>query len=478
MSFLAQVGASNTSIPRAASTEKRSDDDRNFRIENILKTVFSEVSQFLTPSEMALAPLLSRAFRRSKTTENSLSVFKAVPSLSYEHLQQILKKYPDFRSESLRELILEDPKNEESIDGEKLADFVQRFPNLKSLHLIGCSALREEDLANLKGLHKLESLLFYQNPWFTGRAFVYIQDLSIRCLDLFGPKRITKKELQYLEGLPFIEDFSLKARDEVSGEVLCCIAKLSRLKTLDLRGCSHIKDEDIEHLKMLPIEHLFLLNCKQFTNVAFAAISEMKSLKSLSLSNLNILDWKVFQYIKQLPNLQHLYLDCCKYYNPEHLVDLIGLPLRFLRLAFDIRDANQGLEMIEEMTHLESLVLTGCDTLTLKGIHHLRNLKHLQELSIEGPKILTDDDLKAFEGLPLHSLSLVVQETITPEGLGYLRNLPLHGLIITARRKLTPEDIEQLRCLPLEVLDLDDGTYISEQASRLLIDQGVSIYWG
>lgn len=117
--------------------------------------------------------------------------------------------------------------------------------------------------------------------------------------------------------------------------------------------------------------------------------------------------------------------------------DLAGLPLTDLSMSMDMDDVTPA-----NMAVLRGLPLTRLD---LRGV----------ELSQANPEqVLTDDRLKAFEGLPLVNLYLsgwtgngryFRRVSFTDAGLQHLRGMPLKSLTLGAGVPLTDAGFEVLR---------------------------------
>lgn len=122
-----------------------------------------------------------------------------------------------------------------------------------------------------------------------------------------------------------------------------------------------IKDQHLNDLRLLPIQHLYLGGCHNITDVGLG-------------------------HLRSLP-LQHLDIIRCRNITDVGLGHLRSLPLQHLDLSY-------------------------CHKITDVGLGHLRSLP-LQELHIACCKLITDVGLRHLRSLPLQKLTLNSRPAIT-----------------------------------------------------------------
>ena len=76
------------------------------------------------------------------------------------------------------------------------------------------------------------------------------------------------------------------------------------LKVLDLLGCTMITDEDLVPLQKIPLETLYLQDCKQITDQGVASLPT--SLVELDLSDISNITEKCIPFLLEMKNLQSL----------------------------------------------------------------------------------------------------------------------------------------------------------------------------
>jgi hypothetical protein len=143
-----------------------------------------------------------------------------------------------------------------------------------------------------------------------------------------GSANITDLDLiSWLEGLHTLTELNLKYCNTITGaefghtfrcsklEILklrCCnniqtgvTAFLPvTLKVLDLLGCTMITDEDLVPLQKIPLETLYLQDCKQITDQGVASLPT--SLFELDLSYISNITKKCIPFLLKMKNLQSL----------------------------------------------------------------------------------------------------------------------------------------------------------------------------
>ena len=147
-----------------------------------------------------------------------------------------------------------------------------------------------------------------------------------------------------VERFPNISEINVSYCLSLKDEDLKEIAKLTRLKRLDLRGCNNITDAGLEAIsKLAQLQWLDLYGCKKITDAGLEAISKLMQLQRLDLRGCDNITDAGLEAISKLMQLQWLDLGFCN----------------------NITDA--GLEAISKLTQLQWLDLRGCYNITNAG---------------------------------------------------------------------------------------------------------------
>lgn len=174
--------------------------------------------------------------------------------------------------------------NDRNLTGLQLRLFTRPNNTLKILFLYNNKSLKDEDLAHLKNLHKLEYLYLGENV-FTDESLKYIAQapaLKTLRLDEMRGNKFTGEGLKYLENCSQLKRLCL-ADNKLSDTGW---QNLAKLKQLELLTISHTNLNG-ERLKLVASMNLKKLDVSE-TNVNtedFECLRKMKSLKLLYLKS-------------------------------------------------------------------------------------------------------------------------------------------------------------------------------------------------
>jgi Leucine-rich repeat (LRR) protein len=365
-----------------------------------------------------------------------------------------------------------------SIIGKKVTDdgliYLKDFPQLKML-MLGNTEITDSGLQFFSNLQKLEDLDLY-NTNVTDEGIPHLVPLkSLRQLTL-GKHPLSKKEpitekaaayLAQIQTLEYLDLESITATDYALSE----LSKLPNLKSLYAstgRSGKPITDQGLNHLSKIKSLELLRINTKAGTDEGLAALAQLPNLKKLSLTCPKITD-KGLSKIANMKNLQKLSLSVSRYDYPE---------LTFITIS--------DLGCLNEMTNLKSLVLTGViqDGSGL-NISQLRNLEKLSiscKSSFEkrGKSVFpiyqsfTDKDLACLANLKnLRSLILHGSESITDKGLVHLKDLTklktlhLDEASLTGQGLIHLQNLTNLQSLYLAGTSLDQGLAYIKNLKKL-----------
>ncbi|GMV93391.1 MAG: hypothetical protein AMXMBFR82_31690 [Candidatus Hydrogenedentota bacterium] len=320
------------------------------------------------------------------------------------------------------------------------------LPNLEVLSLYGIPALTNESLAHLGQSQTLRKLDLSVPAGDTSRihdegfaALATCPNLEHLCLPpTFSDRGLAS--VAKLKGLKYLHATN-SSRGALSDAGLRSIAELPVLEELHVTGGDGITDAGIARIGgMQSLRTLMLMSdSRNFTDAGVAELARLTNLTSLELfmtpkycpvtkSGLN--------HLNRLTNLRFLsvlggrpddsVLDLSALYEMENLT--IGIPeLRDEDVAFVAKLPNlkwlqgirgisdEGMAFVAGLTRLERLNIGG-PTVTDDGLRHLRGLKVLNHLSVEGN--FTDAGLRQLEANPLlRMVSFEGGKAFTQEGL-------------------------------------------------------------
>jgi hypothetical protein len=188
------------------------------------------------------------------------------------------------------------------------------------------------------------------------------------------------------------------------------------------------------HLKTLPSgrRHLKL---DTFSVASFLAASavlpQMQGLDSLQLSvDIGNVDfgshYQSFSFLSRMTTLKVLDLSGCKSVTDRGVAHLSGLTaLQHLNLSGCKNVTDRGVNCMRDLTALQHLNLSGCTILTDTGINFLWHLSALQHLDLSGCKRVTGSNGAHLSGLTaLQHLDLSGCKTLIGRSIAHPSGLP------------------------------------------------------
>ena len=286
---------------------------------------------------------------------------------------------------------------------EELVDAVLTFPGLTRLDLT-VSNVTPEKIAELSTLTQLEELLLQDAP-----------------LDDAGLVRL-------LQAMSRLSRLTLRRPGHLTDQGVAAIADCEKLEVLALIEMSQLTGAGLDHLRKLPaLRSLDLRNCGALTEEDFAQLSKLQGLTELKLGGPNVND-RVLEQVASLPKLTSLTIEDAEISDAgmQQLAGQTELARRLRRLAlarcFGVMD--DGLTGIDLFTSLETLSLRGVmvtgsflaaesKPLPLKSLiivdgfvsdEALTKLPsivpHLEQLDVRGNQGITASSLEVFGRLP------------------------------------------------------------------------------
>ncbi|KAH7688533.1 RNI-like protein [Dioscorea alata] len=271
---------------------------------------------------------------------------------------------------------------------------------------ISCSIVTDRGLVLLKDCFGLRNLALNYCYQISDRGLGFMSSLSqLRSLSIIKNKGLTAEGIEAFTNLSNLENLNLERCSRIHGGLIH-LRGLTKLKSLNIKYCNSVTDEDMEHLSGLhKLSYLDLLGCP----VTFASLETISGFTSLLQLNLNRCDLSDVgcQKLSELIQLKDLNLGYNGITN-ACLINLKGLTnLESLNLEY-CQISSEGLLSIEGLTSLRTLELseTGVEALShLSGLHNLENL-NLSCTSVEDDNLAALSTLTSLKSLNLDHLEI------------------------------------------------------------------------
>ena len=268
-------------------------------------------------------------------------------------------------------------------------DPIEKMTSLTKLELRSMDQAREKpiDLAPLSKLSNLEQLDCFATRVSNPDALASLKKLKFIKLYMASVDSI-----DFVSALPELEDVNLYGFKHTF-EDYQPLVKLEKLKKLDVYMNKQATDEKLAALSNLKtLESIHLSNCKKFTNFDF-----LKNSPNMKTVNANWCEGlKDASALAGLPKLESLNLMRFPLEDVSFLSGLVNLQ----RLNLDeVKTTN--VDMLAKLVNLKSLSLRNSKVSNIGG---LKNAKNLSRLNLYGSPV---DNINDLAGLPaLYSLDL------------------------------------------------------------------------
>ena len=153
-------------------------------------------------------------------------------------------------------------------------------------------------------------------------------------------------------------------------------------------------------------------------------------------------------------------------------VDITDEDLEYMVEAFSCVDTlilsgcksitDKGLQFLKKFTKLKSLELNSCKNITDDGLKYLQDLKGLESLKISYCKNITDKGLECFQNMTSLQLLNLNGTNIIGEGLKYVQNLKKLRSLAIVGSAVHDSDLKYLEELPLEKLDVYNCNHLND----------------
>jgi internalin A len=241
-------------------------------------------------------------------------------------------------------------------------------------------------------------------------------------------------------------ELNLWGCDAITDDGLAALAELTSLEQLELGRCARVTVEGLRHLQGL--EHLRVLGLAGtgIDDEGLAALRDLRTLRTLDLSETQVMG-EGLAHLAELPGLWSLNLSGC------------------------VRLRAAGLRALRRMTALSELNLGRCGLLTDQALVHVRPLRRLTSLSLEGLAVADTGVLYLIDLPALTSLDLA-WTGVGDAGVARLGAMRSLRELVLAGSRVTDAGLAQLAALlGLTTLDLSN-TAVSDAGLRVL--SGVS----
>ena len=165
---------------------------------------------------------------------------------------------------------------------------------------------------------------------------------------------VTDEGLDYLKQLPALTNLGLLEVGITDGGLARCVA-MSRLRALDLRGCSQVGNPGLRRLAAIKRLQVLRLGGYAIDDESLAIVGKSGSLISLTIDDASITD--------------------------AGLAKLAGLPLEELNLARCFSITDDGFQQLAALGALRQLSIRGIP-ISGAGLVHLRRLRALAALRL------------------------------------------------------------------------------------------------
>jgi len=263
-----------------------------------------------------------------------------------------------------------------------------------------------------------------------------LNDWFLQILEQCGStlKSLTLKNLiieiliKYKGTLPCLENLNMSFCTQLTNKELLLILQLcgSTLRSLYISETNVTEENLSEYMGTLPcLENLIMSDCNQLTDKGLLQILQLcrSTLRSLDISYTDITGENLSEYKGTLPCLENLNMQFCDQLTNKGLLQILQLCGSTIR-SLDISETKITGENLSEYKRtlpcLENLNMSDCEQLTNKGLLQILQLcgSTLRSLDISNTNI-TGENLSEYKGtLPcLENLNMSSCKQLTDKGL-------------------------------------------------------------
>lgn len=303
--------------------------------------------------------------------------------------------------------------------------------------------LTDEGMWGLVGLTGLRSLHVLKGSRVTDRSLRKLSSLTrLTCLTLCG-LRTTGDGLSALSTLDSLTSLDLSGSRKISCAALACLRPLLALLDLNLSDC-RVRDESVEHLSGLTNLRTLKLRGARITDRSLVLLARLHRLRVLDLSHCSHFTDDGLRALTALhTTLENLNLKGCSLISDQGVAELMTLTVLNRLNVSRCRITDVGLEHIGQWPSLRSLNVAACKGITDRGFCAWR--APLKFLNLSGCSELTDAAVRNLARPSLTNLNLSDCEQITDGALGCLHTCPeLKTLDVSLCDRITSEGLSAL----------------------------------
>lgn len=272
---------------------------------------------------------------------------------------------------------------------------VSTFPKLTELDLSSNTNMTPGALDKIAKLSGLKTLVLVQNR-FNEISTLSLEDLKqLKVLDLRGNMEAGNLTMEVVAGLPELTAF--KHRSNIVGddgmEKFAASGKLESLLIQDFL----ITGQSGPHLaKLAKLKQLEIFRCQAFDSQGVLALKGM-GLERLTLRGLPAVDDSAMDVLKDLPKLKKLYLHELESVSDSGLANLSSLPsLELLDIWSVSKLTDATIDVITKLPNLRELTLRGTGV-TDAAVEKILAMPKLQALTMKENGSVTEAALKKLE---------------------------------------------------------------------------------
>ena len=229
------------------------------------------------------------------------------------------------------------------------------------------------------------------------------------------------------ETLNSLHELTVRKCDVITSQGWQAVTCFSRLNKLELFQC-RISDAEIANIvESLDLRKLILNQCRDLTSDSLSSIcSRLTSLVNLTVSCWQFKDGSVaFDRLSQMKSLRNLSINGYYHASNEDITLLRSLTfLRDLDLSCSSNFNDSGLSKLSDLEHLKNLNICDCNKVTDTGVSHIASMSSLRVVNMSGCWKLSDFGLEQMKEMEnLRELNIGGCRFITDVGVSHLSNI-------------------------------------------------------
>ena len=322
-------------------------------------------------------------------------------------------------------------------------DLFAKQSDLESLSISGYRGLNDTTVAKLTGLKKLKTLSLTNSGISNAAIKTIVESFpNLVNLDVSSNSRLTDAAAREIAKLQQLETLGLLFCDFSEFGILN-IAKLPKLRALDIRANMKIGDGGMEALAKIPTLRSLKHRSPAVSDAGIRALTAAKALDNLEIQDFQITG-QSGQSIRQMEKLNSLIIFRCDGFDSEGVLALKGLKLNRLTLrGLPINDS--AMEVFRDLLTVKRLYLNELPSVTDAGMANIAVLKDLEILDIwEVP--VTDKSMETIAQFAALKELRLKGTRITDAGLDVLLTMPkLAKVTLEDNPGVSSEAVQKLR---------------------------------